>query len=71
MIDKPMTQIKNKGEEKMEEITKCLTCKHYQGLIEVPNGYPGLTKEKIDCFKFGYLELLINFETCKLFERKE
>ena len=53
----------------MEEITKCLICKYYQGLVEVPNGYPGLTKEKINCFKFGYLELLTDPDTCKLFER--
>ena len=55
----------------MEKIERCEICKYYQGLVEVPNGYPGLTKEKIDCFKFGYLDLLTDPSTCKLFEEKK
>jgi len=55
----------------MDDINKCEICKYYRGLVEVPNGYPGLTKEKIDCFKFGYLDLLTDPETCKLFEEKK
>ena len=53
----------------MEDIKKCETCKYYQGLVEVPNGY-GLMKEKINCFYFGYLELLTDSDNCKAFIEK-
>lgn len=47
----------------MENIGKCESCWYYRGLVEVPNGYLSLTKEKLNCLYFGYLELLTDFES--------
>ena len=56
----------------MEEIGKCEKCKFYQGLVSVPNGYIDLMKDKINCFYFGYMELLTDSEGCQAFkEAKE
>jgi len=50
----------------MENMGKCESCKHYQGLVAVPNGFD-ILKNKIDCLMFGYLEVFINPDTCKLY----
>lgn len=54
----------------MEDIFYCEICKYYQGLVEVPNGF-GLMKNKINCWYFGYLELLTDTQTCKKYTEKE
>ena len=53
----------------MEDIGRCETCKYFQGLVEIPNGHTGLTKNNINCWYFGYMELMIDAETCKKYER--
>ena len=52
----------------MEKIGKCQECIFFKDLVTVPNGHPGITKRMINCLKFGYLELLIDPETCCLFK---
>ena len=51
----------------MENIGKCEECKHYQGLVAVPNGYKDILKNKINCLMFGYMEVFIDANTCKLY----
>jgi hypothetical protein len=53
----------------MEDIGRCKKCKHYQGLVDVPNGFLDILKKKINCLKFGYLELLIDADTCTVFNK--
>ncbi len=63
-------RITGRKEFEMDDIFRCEICKYYNGLVEVEDGF-GLMKNKINCFKFGYLDTLTDLETCKLFKEKE
>jgi len=63
-------EIEKENNTDSSDVGKCKECKHYQGLVTVPNGHKDVLKNKINCFMFGYIEVFIDANTCKSYKER-